>query len=127
MKNKLWPCGFLFLFLAGCGVVGETMQVARDEFGPREMLRKYEWFKDAAAQLDKKKADIRVYEIQLAEVQGEWVGKPKPRDVRQDITQWRRELSGIRTSYNLLARFCRLSDGRRPQGPRGRRATSGPG
>jgi len=43
------------------GWFSETAQVTQGEFGPRAMLEKYEWFKDAAAQLDKKQADITVY------------------------------------------------------------------
>ena len=43
------------------GWFSETAQVTQEEFGPRAMLEKYEWFKDAAAQLDKKQADITVY------------------------------------------------------------------
>src|SRR3990172_12847418 len=40
----------------------EGATVVQEEFGPRAMLQKYEWFKDAAAQLDKKRADISVYQ-----------------------------------------------------------------
>ena len=46
----------------GLGWFGETARVTQEEFGPRAMLEKYEWFKDAAAQLEKKQADITVYD-----------------------------------------------------------------
>src|SRR4051812_6824001 len=52
----------LWLVGSACGLIGETAQVAKEQFGPRATLVKYEWFKDAAAQLDKKRADIVLYE-----------------------------------------------------------------
>ncbi|GEM_PF-6000211 len=52
----------------GLGWFGEATQVAQQEFGPAAMLKKYETFKDMAAQLDKKRADITVYESRIAQV-----------------------------------------------------------
>ena len=43
------------------GWFGEATTVAHQEFGPKAMLVKYEWFKDASAGLDKKQANILVY------------------------------------------------------------------
>lgn len=97
----------LILSVAGyaAGWFSEAAQVARDEFGPREALRKYEWFKDAAAQLDKKRADIGIYQDQIAsyaadygEARSKW-----PRDIRREAGQRRVELLGVRASYNSLA------------------------
>ena len=48
----------VFVLGAGFGWFGEAAQVTREEFGPRAMLGKYEWFKDAAAQLEKKQAVV---------------------------------------------------------------------
>ena len=58
VRALLWIVG-IFFFLGiiitpvcyVAGWVGEAAQVAREEGGPRELLRKYEWFKDAAAQV----------------------------------------------------------------------------
>lgn len=44
----------------GLGWFGGAARVAQKEFGPRAALEKYEWFKNAAAQLEKKQADIAV-------------------------------------------------------------------
>jgi hypothetical protein len=79
------------------GWIGEAQKVARQEFGPSAMLKKYEWFKDAAAQLDKKRADIRVYEQRLKE--------PVTADRldREQRNLWLTELAGVKASYNGLA------------------------
>lgn len=75
----------------------ETAQVAQKEFGAKALLKKYEWFKDASAQLDKKMADIQVYEHRLKE--------PVSRDRldREQRNLWLNELSGVKASYNSLA------------------------
>ena len=95
--------GILIGPLIGCGVVREAAQVAREELGPRALLKKYEWFKDTAAALDKKRADIKMYEQQLVDIKADYEGQQLPRDVRDDISQARREKNGIRASYNSLA------------------------
>lgn len=113
----------------GCGWFSEAAQVAREEFGPRELLRKYEWFKDAAAQLDKKRADMKVYDARLGALAEAYKGKSRgewPRDDREQSSIWMSEAAGIRASYNTLAadynaqmakfnwRFCEA--GRLPEG-----------
>lgn len=88
------------------GWFGEAQQVAREEFGPREMLRKYEWFKDAAAGLDKKVADISMYDSRIAKLEEDWKDTPRkewPKDVRTRLDQWEAYRIGIRSSYNMLA------------------------
>jgi hypothetical protein len=69
------------------------------------MLRKYEWFKDVSAQLDKKKADIVIFESRLAsltsalpESRTEW-----DRHDKADYAQMRAELAGVESSFNGLA------------------------
>jgi len=84
----------------------EGVQVSRQEFGPKEMLRKYEWFKDAASMLDKKRADIAVYHSRIGALiksyenvsRTEW-----PRDDREQIGLWYTEVAGVKASYNALA------------------------
>ena len=68
MPISLMVIGFVIVLSAVLGVVGytfswfgEAAQVAKQEFGPSAMLQKYGWFKDAAAQLEKKQADVGVY------------------------------------------------------------------
>lgn len=88
------------------GWFGEAAAVAKEEFGPREALRKYEWCKDAAAQLDKKRADIKVYEGRIATMREDYGDTPKkdwPRDEREAMNQMQAELVGVKASYNGLA------------------------
>ena len=94
---------FLGLF---SGTVAETAAVAREEFGPRALLRKYEWFKDAAAQLDKKGADIKVYQTKVDGMKEEYADTPRKdwdRVDKQMMSQWMAELAGTIASYNGLA------------------------
>lgn len=102
-----------FVSCAACGEIGwacgaheNALQVARKEFYPDALLRKYEWFKDAAAALDKKQADIKVYDAKLAALGAEYVGVPRgkwARDDREQSSIWSSELAGIKASYNSLA------------------------
>lgn len=102
--------GFSALGIGACaiGLIGGTAtnaaQVVQKEFYPDALLRKYEWFKDAAASLDKKQADMGVYDARL-KTQREMFGQPKqwPRDVREQASIWMSEAAGIRASYNQLA------------------------
>jgi hypothetical protein len=96
----------LTLIGKGCGWFGEAEQVAREEFGPRELLRKYEWFKDAAAMLDKKQADVAVYDGRLKSIIETYTGMSRsqwPREDREQYNIWSSEVAGIKASYNMLA------------------------
>lgn len=87
----------------GCG---EAYDVAREEVGPRALLKKYEWFKDASAQLDKKQADITIYESRLTDLEETYKNVPRQNWPRTDLEQsniWRLEVAGIKASYNSLA------------------------
>jgi len=97
--------GFLVAFNI-LGWLGRANQVIQSEFDPQELLRKYEWFKDAAAQLDKKLADIQVYReniIQMREDYGDVLRTQWDRTDRIQFNQWNIELAGVRASYNALA------------------------
>lgn len=90
----------------GLGWFGETAKVAQEEFGPRAMLEKYEWFKDAAAQLEKKQADITVYEGRLTamnETYKDLARQNWPREDREQYNVWSSEVVGVKASYNTLA------------------------
>ncbi len=89
-----------------CGWFGEAAKVAQDEFGPQAMLKKYEWFKDAAAQLDKKRADIAVYESRIKAMEASYQGAARQNWAREDREQynvWQSEIAGVKASYNALA------------------------
>ena len=88
------------------GTFGEASSVIREEFGPRELLRKYEWFKDASAALDAKQATITVYQGRFKRLEDDYAGKPRTewaRDDREQWSIWQSEAAGIRASYNTLA------------------------
>ena len=104
--------GIICLILLGLGscvvlntvgwLASRSVDVAKQELDPAELLRKYEWFKDASATLDKKNADIQMYTERVAFLQG------LPRDDmdradKEQLSIWQTELLGVRASYNLLA------------------------
>lgn len=103
MRNIVLVLLIAVLPLTGCG---EAVQVAKEEFGPRAMLQKYEWFKDAAAQLDKKQADIQVYKMKLTSLEEDYAGvsrKDWPRTDREQKSIWQAEVAGVIASFNGLA------------------------
>ncbi len=88
------------------GWFGEAATVAKKEFGPREALKKYEWFKDAAAQLEKKQADIKVYAARERSMLATYEGVSRREWARPDLEQfnlWNTEVAGVTASYNALA------------------------
>jgi len=88
------------------GWFGQAARLASTEFGPAEMLRKYEWFKDASAQLDKLHADICVYDQRrkaLLETYGETPRAQWPRDDREEWNLIESEVAGVKAAYNELA------------------------
>lgn len=87
------------------GWFSEGGQVAREQFGPRAALVKYEWFKDASTELAKKKADIALYEDRLASFERDYgADRVKwQRDVREQANQARVEYLGVVASFNSLA------------------------
>lgn len=98
------------MVIGGLGFVGgwfgEGAQVAREEFGPRASLEKYEWFKNASAQLDKKQADIKVYEVNVSSMLEDYDGVPRKdwdRVDKQQMSQWKAEVAGVKASFNGLA------------------------
>lgn len=99
-------CGFGFSVVGHVfGWFGEAATVAREEFGPRALLEKYEWFKDASASADAKLASIKAFkarESALIDTFGPNATE-YPRDIRMELAQIRTEVAGAIASYNLLA------------------------
>lgn len=106
-KNWLLMLGLAILMTSfGCRVASETVEVAHDQFGPKALLAKYEWFKNTAAALDKKVADIGVYESRLEALQQTYGATPRAKWSREDREQynlWLSEEVGVKASYNQLA------------------------
>jgi len=84
---------------------GRAADVAVQEMDPAVLLARYMWFKDSSAQLDKKMADIKVYDTKLKGMSTMYGADAKtwPRDVRNDHSIWSQEVAGIKASYNTLA------------------------
>lgn len=87
-------------------IANSVAAVAVQEFSPQVLLEKYEWFKDAAAALDKKRADIGVYQTRVSAMQKTYGDAPRrewARDDREQLSIWQSEVVGIKASYNQLA------------------------
>ena len=92
--------------LAPVGYANRVLDVAGQQFDPAMLLKRYEWFKDAAAALDQKQASVKVYNQRLksqAEAYVEVARKDWPRDEREQRSIWQSEVAGIKASYNELA------------------------
>ena len=90
----------------GFGWFGEAAKVAQQELGPSALLQKYTWLKEAHAQLEKKQADIKVYQARQKALSDQYAGVPRgqwPRDDREAYNQMTTELAGVKASYNDLA------------------------
>lgn len=107
MKNKFIGLFLILLIsLTSCRYFQDGKDTAFKEFKPSALLKKYEYFKNVSAQLDKKVADIGIYETKLSSIKKDYIGISKknwPRDERENYNQWATELAGIKASYNLLA------------------------
>ena len=112
MKKSWWIVvgivGFLGIPFAFVGLqvlwfapqwAGRAVPVIQREVDPGVLLKKYEWFKDASAALDKKVADMQVYESRLQVFEGQVMARTD----REQRYGWLSELAGVKASYNQLA------------------------
>ena len=91
-----------------CSWFGEAASVAREEFGPRAALQKYEWFKDQAEAITALQENITTYRQVLVNY-GD-VSK-LPRDERQSYRLTQTELSGMVFKVNrMIADYNSQSD-----------------
>jgi hypothetical protein len=70
MKLFITIIGIGILMIIGFSVLrtcNDTVQVIHKEFDPSALLKKYEYFKDLSAAIDKKRADIIMYQEQIKE------------------------------------------------------------
>ena len=110
-----WGCGMLgiafvvwlglFLFFSVTSTISSGAKVLRDEISPVELNRKYEWFKNAYAALESKRATLDGYKSDRADLEKTYGADAAkwPRDVREDQSLLRSEARGIAASYNNLA------------------------
>ncbi len=96
----------LCLINASCSWSTRALEVANKELDPENLLKRYEWFKDASAHLDKKQADIQVFEAQIKDLEGQYEGEKRKQWAREDRDQYnllRSQLAGVKASFNQLA------------------------
>ncbi len=102
------------LLLSGCRacstadkMIDNAYETAYDEFKPEELLRKYEWFKDASAQLDNKIATLKSYEARFKSMKETYGNDSLNRKVwdrgdKEQYNVWDSEYLGLKASYNEL-------------------------
>lgn len=103
----------LIILLSGCRacstadkMIDNGFNTVYDQFKPEELLRKYEWFKDASAQ-DQKRATLKSYESRFSNLKESYgVDSTSRRKwAREDKEQWNvweSEYLGMKASYNDL-------------------------
>ncbi len=85
----------------GCNDASNTVV---KEFKPSTLLTKYMYFKDVAAKIDKKIADINVWQGEVQQFKKDYgTMKDAPKDQREEYNLRRSELIGMIASYNDLA------------------------
>ena len=87
----------------GLGFFSNAATVAQQEFSPQAMLRKYEWFKDSAASLQRQSANMDAYELRIKQFKEDYGDVPKiqwSRDDRQAYNQLYAEYQGMLQMYN---------------------------
>jgi hypothetical protein len=75
---------------------GDTANVVHKEFSTSALLKKYEYFKELSAAIDKKRADLNAYKINLQEY------KITDKESRFYYEQSKAEAMGILMMYNQL-------------------------
>lgn len=95
--------GWFVLIFATITIVGTTCnwffdgaKTIQKEFAPSAMLKKYEDFKNISAAIDKKRADIDIYQQELKNM------KVEDKDDKFYREQRKSELLGIIASHNAL-------------------------
>jgi hypothetical protein len=79
--------------VSGCNDTAKTVQ---KKFNASALLKKYEYFKDLSSAIDKKRADIQVYEEELSSM------KIEDKDDKFYYQQRKSEVLGLVSIYNGL-------------------------
>ena len=94
----IWKITLVFAFTGdlsiGFGLIGSTTKVAKKEFGAEAALKKYEWFKDASNEIERKLKDISVYENKIE--------KLCSNDKSNNCMIMQEQLFGLISNYNGL-------------------------
>ncbi len=89
-------------------MVDNGFETVYEEFKPEELLRKYEWFKDASSQCDQKLSTLKSYESRFNVMKQSYGSDSLNRRnwERSDLEQWniwQSEFLGVKSSYNDLS------------------------
>ena len=109
MKSKLLKLSviiFTVITLTSCRYANDGLDTAFEEFKPSALLKKYEYYKDVSAALDKKVADIEIYNSRIQYMKDQYKGvkrKDWAKDDREELSIIQSEQTGIKSSYNTLA------------------------
>jgi hypothetical protein len=101
-KTALWwlGAGLLIIVVAFVwNMAADTTQTVQKEYAPSAMLKKYEYFKDLSAGIDKKRADIEMYREEIISLDST---KNTSRDDKFYYEQRKSELIGIISIHNSL-------------------------
>lgn len=110
LKGLLWLFGIVILFSTlsyGFGWFSEAAAVAKEEFGAKASLKKYEWFKDASETILEKKQTILVYQTNVDQMKKDYSDtkrKDWDRIDKQQYNQWSLEIVGLKASYNKVVK-----------------------
>lgn len=99
MKTFGWFIGFAIVAIIAISVIrscADTTNVIHQEFGASALLKKYEYFKDVSAAIDKQRANLDAYKSSLQDY------KIIDKDSRFYYEQTKAEAMGILTMYNQL-------------------------
>jgi hypothetical protein len=75
---------------------GDAADTAYKELSPSALLKKHEWFKDQSSAIDKKRADIQLYENEIKTF------KVEDKEDKVYLNQRRTEMLGLISVYNSL-------------------------
>ena len=130
MKTFAWILlVIIVLFIVGfvCRQCNTASDVLYKQTNAETVLIRYEWFKDASAQLDAKLADINVQKATVDVLNEQYKGVKRSAWARTDLDAYNlvsQALAGIKMSYNQLAAeynsnmkkvnfvFCKPNEGR---------------
>jgi two-component SAPR family response regulator len=100
---------FILPFLlngCGCRYIRDAQDTVFEQTKLSASLKKYEWFKDAAAALDAKRANLDAYKERMNMLDSTYKGLARSawaRDDREQYNVWSSEFAGLKASYNNLA------------------------
>lgn len=81
-----------------CYFCNDAARTAKREYSASTMLKKYEYFKNLSSAIDKKRADIEMYQAEIMELKQ----NAKDNDDKFEIQQRKSELLGIISIHNSL-------------------------